>query len=252
MRGYIVTRRGSAWRDSFAQALQAPEKLIWNPQTWMFQTSDRTMVALVRIDDVQLVLKLFFRATLADRLASVFLGPRAARVATNIERMQRAGFSTPELVAVLEESPRFALGKSCAVTRPVGGGIRADVLWRELGREERLRFAGLLGGYLRTLHARGMYPQDTRVRNFLAIRDGNAWQFVLVDLDRVRVYPNLSWRRRVKNLVQIEEELRRASRASERLAFLRAYLGQVDRSTLIRRSEQILTASVRKSLLGVK
>jgi hypothetical protein len=210
------------------------------------------MVARVDLGGELLVLKLFFRATLIDRLESLFLGPRAARVATNIERMRSAGFLTPELVAVLEQPPTFALGKSCAVTRLVEGGARADRLWQQLSREERLRAAALFGDFLRMLHARGVYPQDTRARNFLVVRNGQEDQFVLVDLDRVRVYRKLSWRRRIKNLVQIEEELRQVSRASERLSFLRAYLGPGKRSTLIRRSEQILAASARRGSPGVK
>ena len=250
MRRYVVTRRGPAWRDSFASALGEPEKLIWSPTTWMFQTSNRTMVARVDLGGEMLVLKLFFRATVLDRLESLFLGPRAVRVATNIERMRSAGFLTPELVAVLEQKPRFALGKSCAVTRLLKGGARADKLWLQLSRGERLRAAALFGEFLRLLHTRGVYPQDTRARNFLVVRHGEEWQFVLVDLDRVRVYRELNWRRRIKNLVQIEEELRQVSRASERLAFLRAYLGPGERAILVRRSKQILAASARRGLPG--
>jgi tRNA A-37 threonylcarbamoyl transferase component Bud32 len=252
MTGYVVTRRGPAWRDSFAGALREPEKLIWNPATWMYQTSDRTMVARVEIDGVALVLKLFFRTTLIERLENAFLRSRASRVATNIERMRKVGFRVPQLVAVLEKRPRVARGKSCAVTRLVEDGIRADKLWQQLSRGERVHAAALFGGYLRALHARGVYPQDTRVRNFLVVRDGTAWHFVLVDLDRVRVYRRLTWRRRIKNLVQIEEEVGRVSRAGERLAFLRAYLGEVERSELILRIRQIRSARLRRGALSVK
>ena len=65
---------------------------------------------------------------------------------------------------------------------------------------------------------------------------------VLVDLDRVRVYRHLSWQRKLKNLVQVEFSLRGQSRFAERLTFLRAYLGPVDRAELVRTAREIFAA----------
>jgi tRNA A-37 threonylcarbamoyl transferase component Bud32 len=130
-------------------------------------------------------------------------------------------------------------------TRAVAGE-RADEARERLSSEERSRLAERLGAYVRGLHARGVYPQDLWMTNLIAVRDVDDWRWILVDLDRVRVYRNVSSRRRLKNVVQIDRSLGRLWTAAEREAFFAGYLGAVDCHEVERLEARIATESRRK------
>lgn len=244
MGSFRVARRGPAWNDAYARALLDPEGLLARRDTRTFKHRDagRT-VGLVILDDTALVLKLYEETGVVDRVERLLLGSPAARAADGIGRMSAAGFEVPELVAVLETTPRAAVLGSALVTRPVGGGERADHAFERLTALERRRFASALGEYLRSVHERGVYPQDLWMTNLVAVPRARGWTWVLVDLDRVRVYRRLAWKRRLKNLVQIERSLGRGADAEERACFLASYLGPVSRDELRRVGDEIVAAS---------
>jgi hypothetical protein len=243
---YEVTLRGEAWRESYRSLLGDPENALRGPDVRILQRSERTTVARIAARRTELVLKLFRRTSAKDRLEAVVLGSRAARVAKNIRRMRHAGFATPRLVAVLEKTPLGTGGRSCVVTRAVEGE-RADVLWARLGTGGRIAFARQLGSYMRELHAKGLYPQDTRAANFIVAEGLHRSSLVLVDLYRVRLYRSLSWPRRQKNLVQIHRSLGLDARGRECVEFLTAYLGDTTPSVLQKRTGAILRAAARKN-----
>jgi hypothetical protein len=138
--------------------------------------------------------------------------------------LRAAGFEAPEVVAVLERR-RFGLPLvSCAVTTYVPGPA-LDALWRDRVGAARRRLMLAFADYLRRLHAAGVYPQDLRAANVLVASE-EPTRFVLVDLDRIRRYRRLSWRRRRKNLVQVYRSAGRGASLAERARFLRSYLGR--------------------------
>ena len=99
--------------------------------------------------------------------------------------------------------------------------------------------------YLRSLHAAGLYPQDLRAANVLVARE-NPPEFVLVDLDRVRRYRRLSWRRRRKNVVQVHRSVGRGAPRRESLRFLQRYLGNPSPSELRRVAAELVALGERK------
>jgi tRNA A-37 threonylcarbamoyl transferase component Bud32 len=246
MTRYHVVERGPGWSEARGRSLLEPEELLARPDTRMLKRRDagRT-VGMVRLDGEDVVVKLYEEDGVIDALERLVLGSAAARAARGIARMREAGFAVPDLVAVLETPLVRASRRSVLVTRPVGGE-RADHARERLPAAERGRLAERLGGYVRALHGRGAYPQDLWMTNLIAVRDGDGWSWVLVDLDRVRLYRSLSWRRCLKNLVQIERSLGRVWSAEERSAFLGGYLGPVGREELARVGAQIAAASRRR------
>lgn len=247
MSQYRVTQRGPGWDDAWAQALLEPEGLLERPETRMLKRRDagRT-VGLIVLAGRGVVVKLFEEDGPVDAVERLLLGSAAARAARGIGRMKAAGFDAPVLVAVLETPLLRAARRSVLATLAVSDGERADRAWDDLAAAERPLFAASLGAYVRALHQRGVYPQDLWVTNLLASRAEAGWRFVLVDLDRVRVYRRLSWRRRRKNLVQIERSLGRRADEGQRIAFLRSYLGARGAAEIARIGAEIAAAARRR------
>jgi tRNA A-37 threonylcarbamoyl transferase component Bud32 len=244
--GYDIVERGPAWSEALGRALLEPEGLLARPDTRMLKRRDagRT-VGMVCLDGEDVVVKPYEEDGVIDGIERLVLGSAAARAARGIARMREVGFATPDLVAVLETPLVHGARRSVLATRAVAGQ-RADHARESLPSAERAQLAARLGSYVRELHARGAYPQDLWMTNWIVARDGGDWRWVLVDLDRVRLYRKVSWRRRLKNLVQIERSLGRLWSAAERSAFLAAYLGPADREEVAKVEAQIAAASRRR------
>lgn len=244
---YRVVQLGEAWRPEFAPSLADPERVLARPDTRILKRGrSGRIVGIADVEGDALVLKVFVESSFSDALERLVLGSAASRVARGIARMRAAGFRAPELVAVLEKRGYSGGIRSCVVTRVVTDGRRADEIWDGLSRRDRIEFGRRLALFVRELHARGLYPQDLSAANLICVRQEDGWQIVLVDLDRVRAYRRLSWRRRRKHLVQIERSLRAHTRLIERAGFLGVYLGGASRAEGTRIAEDVLAASRRR------
>lgn len=246
MASYQVARRGPGWNEARAQMLSDPEALLARSDAFFLKRRDagRT-VGLVAVGGAPLVVKLYEEDGVVDALERLLLGSAAARAARGIARMGKVGLPAPELVAALETALFATPRRSVLVTRAVAGE-RADQARERLPDEQRVRFAARLGDYVRELHRRGAYPQDLGMTNLIAAAEGDGWRWVLVDLDRVRLYRRLSWRRRRKNLVQIERSLRRGWSEEERAAFFAGYLGSPNGDEIARLASEVSAAGRRK------
>ncbi len=224
--------------------LCAVERILVDPATRILKDGARVAVARRRVGGRELVLKRFREGSPLQVLEGLVIGSGAARVWQAARLMRAAGFAVPGSVATLERRRAGVVVSSCAVTEWVAGA-RLDELWR--GRRGAARRAVTLGfaDYLRRLHAAGLYPQDLRAANVVVTGD-DAPRFVLVDLDRVRRYRRLSWRRRRKNVVQVHRSVGRGAPVRESLSFLKRYLGDPPRHELRRVAGEIVDLGRRK------
>lgn len=236
--GYQL-RRGSA--DA---ALAAVEALLAAPATRLLKAGSRATVAVVTTPTGPLVLKRFRDDVPLRLLVTLALGSSAERVWQAALLMRAAGFAVPEQVATLERRRLGVAVRSCSVARWVDGPP-LDELWRARQGAARRSLTIGFADYLRGLHAAGLYPQDLRAANVLVAGE-NPPRFVLVDLDRVRHYRRLSWRRRRKNVVQVHRSVGRGAPRREGLRFLRRYLGTPTAAELRRVADEIVTLGRRK------
>ncbi len=220
--------------------LLAVEQVLASPRARRLKDGARATVAIVSGGGGELVLKRFRDRTLPGVLEALVLGSRAARVWAGAALLRAADVPTAEMLAVLERRRLGIAVESCVVARRVPGPL-LDELWRERHGAARRSLTVAFADYLRRLHAAGLYPQDLRAANIVVPCEQPA-VFVLVDLDRVRRYRRLSWRRRRKNLVQILRSVGRGAPRSERLRFLARYLGPVGRERVRRAAAEVLHA----------
>jgi hypothetical protein len=166
-------------------------------------------------------------------LASLWQPSPAVRAWRGAQALAARGFGTPQPVAAIERRRAGLLAASFFVTREVTGALTADARWRAIvidpdpvrRRRERRRFARALGDLFRRLHAAGIYHGDLKDANLLLRGPVEARDWVLLDLESVRVLTRVGRRRRIKNLVQLARTLGRQASATDQLRFLAAYLG---------------------------
>jgi tRNA A-37 threonylcarbamoyl transferase component Bud32 len=174
------------------------------------------------------IYKLDRHRSLIDALKHFFRPSRARRAWRALRRLAAMGFDVPELAACGEKRRGPFLSKSFLVTRAVPGARTLAELLDNGEEERRGRAAGpparqvlaLVARTLRRLHDLNVFHPDLNPANFLISPAG---RLVIIDADRARFLRRLSWRRRVKNLSQLNAHLERRLSLGERLRLLRLY-----------------------------
>ncbi len=92
-------------------------------------------------------------------------------------------------------------------------------------RARKLAFIGFLANYLRHLHERGIFHRDMKPSNLLVHDMGEEWQITLIDFADLSVEPIAHRTNRIRNLAQWNGSMPVVLSRTDRLRFLRAYLG---------------------------
>jgi hypothetical protein len=205
-----------------------PDRLLTGPECRVVKLQRKVMVGRVATPAGSLYVKRYNVHAWRIALGSIGRASPARRAFVAAGVLTALGFGVPEVVAAVEDRRLGMLRRSFFLTREVAGALTADRYWAALAgapAAERRRFARCLGDLFRRLHAAGVYHNDLKDVNVLVRSGAEGPDFVLLDLERVRVGAATGRRRRTKNLVQLERTLGREAGATARLRFLHAYLG---------------------------
>lgn len=199
--------------------------------------------------------------SLRYKLAARFIQSGAFRSLSGAAILRAAEIPITLPVAAVENRCGGALTTSYFLSEEIAGGETVDAYWRgrllgAKGRDGialRRRFLAELARLFKTLHAAQIYHNDLKDANILAAAGHveTDIRLFLLDLDGVARLARLSARRKVKNLVQINRTLGRYLRRSEKLFFVKNYLGSAfaERSFRRRLMENVMGESRRLDLL---
>ena len=181
-----------------------------------------------------LFVKVFRSRAGPARLLTWLRPSRAWREARVADRVAALGFAAAQPIAVGEERCAGVLLRSFAVIeeRPARD-LRRLLTESELAGALRRQWIASFGALNRRLHDAGIDQDDTSPNNFLLDLQGGDDPWVLIDFERCRVGRPLEQRRRWVLLAKLQRHELGVTR-SDRLRFLRAYLGKSDRA--LRRS----------------
>jgi tRNA A-37 threonylcarbamoyl transferase component Bud32 len=187
------------------------------------------------------------------RLASVFCASAALRSLSGAATLLQQGYATARPLAAVEYRRWSVLLKSFYVSEEILGAKTIRDYWREdlvsidgvEGYLKRRAVLAALESLFRSLHESGIYHNDLKASNILAL-DGAptaVTKFRLIDLQGLRKCIYLSKRRRIKNLAQINRTLGNDLSRTEKLFFVEAYAG---RQRLAGRKKRRLVRSILK------
>ena len=149
----------------------------------------------------------------------------------NSRKLEAAGIRTAALVAYGEECGPLWEKFSYIITEAAAGAQTLDQFLSEChDAVRRRRVFDALAGQVRKLHEAGLATPDLFARHIFVDAEAEPPQFCLIDMARVDAARPLPARLRVRDLaaLNITAPVRFVS-ARERLRFLRAYAGGVDR-----------------------
>jgi tRNA A-37 threonylcarbamoyl transferase component Bud32 len=158
-------------------------------------------------------------------------GSRAARSLRAAAMLTGAGFLVPSPLAAREEIAAGAILTSWIFSEALIGA-RVFSRFIERGRapapEQQVRRRQALTAVarcVRRLHDAGLFTTDLQETNLMLDEVDGEIKIHFVDLDGFGRLARVSWRRRRRNLVQLDRSVGRFMSGSERLRFLYTYLG---------------------------
>jgi serine/threonine protein kinase len=219
--------------------LADPDHLFLHPQCEIIKDQRKIKVGRVPLEIGGKVkgiyLKRYNAFSWRYRLGSLFSPSGAYGSWVGAGILMRAGFHTGQPIAAVECRSWGMLTKSFYLSEEIPTGKTADAYWREelipiRGAEGFRRRRNFLKGLARLffyLHKGNIYHNDLKDANIVVSPDNEHREesFYLLDLEGIREYRRLNRRRQIKNLAQLNRTLGEFLCASEKLHFLKVYLG---------------------------
>jgi len=246
---HIHLRNGSSslWISRSLDAQSAlrlftdPDALFSRPQCKLIKDQRKIKVGRVPLEMGdgfgRVYLKRYNAFSWRYRFVSLLVSSAALRSWAGAGILMGADFRTGKPVAAVECRSWGMLTKSFYIAEEIPSGSTVNGHWREKlkdlkgaeGFRQRRIFLGALAALFRSLHAMGIYHNDLKDANIFVCRDENIQEdsFYLLDLEGIRRFRHLGERRRVKNLVQLNRTMGRTLSNTNKIYFLKIYLGKI-------------------------
>jgi tRNA A-37 threonylcarbamoyl transferase component Bud32 len=91
------------------------------------------------------------------------------------------------------------------------------------GFEEKRVLIESFARWLSQLHQKSIYHQDMKACNILVSKNGQVWDFKLLDLEDVRLNEKIDEKKLYKNLLQLNTSIPRTITRTDRLRFYKEY-----------------------------
>ncbi len=227
MRSRILYARSPQW----LKLLERPHDLLACAEFHEVKNIPRNRAGFFTSSHGTVFIKRFAAGSWIEGIMERLRGSPARRSLRGAEMLTRAGFLVPAPLAAGEEISAGAIRTSWIFSDAL---TAARVLSRFIERghapaeqERRLRRGTLaaVAGCVRRLHDAGLFTSDLQETNLMLDQADGAIRIHFVDLDGFRRLARVSWKRRRRNLVQLDRSVGPFMTRSERLHFLRVYLG---------------------------
>jgi hypothetical protein len=204
----------------------------WMPERsehlWKICLNKRAGVVGVRVGSDRCCVKLYYDDRPRTKLRTLLGRTRALRAYRNGRMLRCYGIRCPHMIGYAEARP---WGPSLLVSELVDDAVPCDRFLAEQGPNGPLvrQFAG----FIRKMHDAGVAHVDLQLRNVLvrprSVVGGTGaaarnYEFLLVDLEDVRVHRGLSHRVRAGNLHRLNKWAMTTVPVKWRLRFLKHYL----------------------------
>jgi len=144
-------------------------------------------------------------------------GMRPVRELSVCEAASRGGIKTTEIIAIVKDKILGPLYKFRLVTKEITESIDLIELLLHSGENRILRqkrqIINKLAKAINDMHDMGIYHADLHLKNILVQSDaGGGVHVYIIDLDKSKQYENVSFQRRMKNIMRLDRSLEKFKR----------------------------------------
>src|SRR5277367_3937305 len=247
MRTVVLYARSSEWRAVVERA----DELMASPDFRVLKAEARTRAGFVDVPSAGTAfIKRVEVSSWSRGIYTRIRGSRARRSLAGAAMLRGYGLAHPEPLGAMDLYQAGAIRASYLVSRAL---VNADSLSRFMlgpgeikGRDvhRRKQISDTVAAQVRRLHESGIYTRDLQETNIM-VEDSPSGGFnvYLIDLEDFRRAANVSWKRRITNLVHLDRSIGRFLCRAARLDFLYSYLGhRPDRATARRMVAEVRAA----------
>lgn len=237
MRSRTLYARSPHWADLLGRA----EELIGSREFVEVKNIGRNRAGFLAVHGGSVFVKRFAAQSWAAGLVERLRGSRAARSLTAAAILDGAGFRCPLPLAASEQISAGAIrtswiiGEALTKARVFSAFIERGQAGVGDERGRRRRVLAAVASCIRHLHNAGLFTSDLQETNLMLEQPDGELKIYFVDLDQFRRLRRVSWKLRRRNLVQLDRSVGRFLSRTERLHFLRAYLGEGWDRTAVRK-----------------
>ncbi|HLH77064.1 MAG TPA: lipopolysaccharide kinase InaA family protein [Candidatus Binataceae bacterium] len=224
----ILYTESPAWEGP----LRAGEQIIASDRFTLSKDIPRNRAGLLVLDHFGVVfVKRMAAASWVRGIAWRLRGSPAARSLRAARELAQTGFLFPRPLAAADCLATGAIRVSWLFSEALTQAAMFSVFLDRRRGGQRLQWRwrravlAAVATTIRRMHEEGLFSSDLQETNLMLEGEPEQLQIYFVDLDGLRRLPRVSWRRRRRNLVQLDRSVGRFLSRSERLHFLRAYLG---------------------------
>ncbi len=161
---------------------------------------------------------------LPDLFKHMFRASRGRRALLEGARLEGQGFQAPKAVCLIERRCCGSVSESLLVTEEIAD-VKNIYDWFNESRgtiQEKRALIAAYGAEVGRMHGQGIFHGDMRKSNVLFRSEGDTFTFYWLDNERNEQLAELSLRKRVKNLTQVNME-REGVTITDRMRFWKAY-----------------------------
>lgn len=174
------------------------------PHLQLISTGGRSAVLAARFGSQRCCVKLYYASLFRTKLRALLGLGRARRAYLNGIKAAERGIRCPEAFAYAIVRP---FGPSLLVTELLEGALQAREWIAQNGLTSE--FVRQFAVFLRRMHDAGISHVDMQLRNVMVRPRPSVnplrpeYEFILVDLEDIRLHRHVSWQRRIANLYHI-------------------------------------------------
>jgi hypothetical protein len=229
MRRVVLYARSSEWRAVVERA----DELMASPDFRVLKAEARTRAGFIDVPGAGTAfVKRVEVSSWSRGIYARIRGSRARRSLAGAAMLREYDFAHPEPLAAMDLYQAGAIRASYLVSRAL---VNADSLSRFMlgpgeikGRDvhRRKQISDTVAAQIRRLHESGLYTRDLQETNIMVEQnDSGGFKVYFIDLEDFRRAANVSWDRRILNLVHLDRSVGRFLCRAARLDFLYSYLG---------------------------
>ncbi len=247
MRTVVLYARSFEWRA----AVERADELMASPDFRVLKAEARTRAGFVDVPGAGTAfIKRVEVPSWSRGIYARIRGSRARRSLAGAAMLKAHGLAHPEPLAAMDLYQAGAIRASYLVSRAL---VNADSLSRFMlgpgeikGRDvhRRKQISDTVAAQIRRLHESGLYTRDLQETNIMVEQnDSGGFNVYFIDLEDFRRVANVSWDRRILNLVHLDRSIGRFLCRAARLDFLYSYLGYRPDRTAARKMVAQVTAA---------
>jgi tRNA A-37 threonylcarbamoyl transferase component Bud32 len=227
MRSRVLYTQSPQWLD----AINHPDKLVAGAGFHEVKNISRNRAGFIESAHGTIFVKRLAPGSWIEGMLQRLRGSAARRSLRATQLLTAAGFLVPAPLAASEEIALGAIRASWIFSRALTSGkvfsrfIERGHAAAEVEKLRRREALAAVARCVRRLHDAGLFTSDLQETNLMLDRSGDGVNIHFVDLDGFRQLIRVSWKRRRRNLVQLDRSVGRFMSRSERMRFLHTYLG---------------------------